>query len=142
MKVTITDDAIIFKTKIFESRTKNKDKIYIKYRCSIPSAISDYTIKSATDEAAAKLSTIYIYPDTPNGRLIKIGTDAEDDNTADTIADNPDAAADVIRRKIYLSGTEYKVYNFLIPNKLLNDNVYTIAVFTVTNDRSIYLTLE
>lgn len=131
MRVSLTDKAIIFKTKIFESRTKNKDKIYIKYRCSIPAAISNYLLSDDMPEEDKKQLSIYLYPtEDPEKYLIKIGTPA-------AITD----AAGGIKRKIYLSGSKerHHVYNFLIPNKLIKDKAYHYAIFTVLNDRTIFL---
>lgn len=125
MKVALTDESIIFKTKIFESRTKNKDKIYVKYRCSIPKAISNYAMAGAS-----KMENIFINPTAERGQYeIKFNPD--------------DGSAESIKRKIYLSGSsQHRVYNFLIPNKLFKDSIYDYAVFTVSNDRKIFLSFE
>lgn len=127
MKVALTDESIIFKTKIFESRTKNKDKIYVKYRCSIPKAISNYAMAGAS-----KQEHIFINPTAERGQYeIKFNP---------TAADEP---AGSIKRKIYLGGSsQHQVYSFLIPNKLFKDCIYDYAVFTVLDDRSIFLSFE
>ena len=136
MKMTLKKHSIIFKTKIFESRTKNKDTIYTKYRCSVPNTIIKYAANYTDAEISAdgSIAAIYIMVD-PQKKQYQIFFN---NNTAADIDDD----ADVLKRKLYQSGKENnKSYSFIIPNKLM---VYAaeFAVFTVTNDRKIFLHLE